>query len=577
MDMNKLLKLDGVSFFINKLFQGLPIEVELLLGPDQDQKFPNNCLNISEVKKTGIDLVVGRKIEREKCGACTMTGSCFHEMVIFKPIKANKKVIGTILVTPLKYQVEWLERNYKDIEYQLDLLCKWIGVSIESQKLIEENNIFLNEINGLSAFINDLILIVAEDGEIHQLSDSLSEELGIRKSVLKGDQVTSIISKEDWKAIKVTPVTQSKKITLRTSKNKKYMARVKPLSYKGKVNTILIQLRRIDHPESSISKQKILYTFNDVKGTSKPIQEVVDIAKRVAPSNASVLIRGESGTGKEVFAQAIHQSSQRKEEPFIALNCAAIPESLLESELFGHVKGAFTGSTGDKPGRFELANGGTIFLDEIGDLSPSLQAKLLRVVQERKIERVGDTKSIPINVRIVSATNRNLEELVSQGHFREDLYYRLNVIPIILPPLRERKEDISILIEHSFNRFAQETNQSPKRISEEVYEILLSYSWPGNIRELQNVVNHFLQLEIGELITVKSLPKYLQNKHPKISVNGLTQTFLNIKEKKVEEKDLILEMLDKFGRSTTGKRKAASQLKISLSTLYRKINKYKIE
>jgi len=248
------------------------------------------------------------------------------------------------------------------------------------------------------------------------------------------------------------------------------------------------------------------FGLDNIVGKSKKMLEIYKIVERVAPTDATVLLRGESGTGKELFARAIHYSSLRQEKPFVPVACGALPETLMESELFGHEKGAFTGAISQKRGLFEIADGGTLFLDEIGDLTPAIQMKLLRVLQEREFTRVGGTKPIKVDVRIICATNRNLEEMVEKGEFREDLYYRINVVPIFLPPLRERKEDIPLLVQH----FLAKYGASDKRIAPEAMELLMKYSWPGNVRELENVIERAVVLSEGDTIPPEVLPDRLR-------------------------------------------------------------------
>jgi len=257
---------------------------------------------------------------------------------------------------------------------------------------------------------------------------------------------------------------------------------------------------------------KSRYRFDGVVGESGKMQEVYKIIERVAGSNATVLIRGDSGTGKELVARAIHYSSPRSAKPFIAVSCAALPETLLESELFGHEKGAFTGAVGQKAGRFELAHQGTLFLDEVPELSPAMQVKLLRVLQERQFERVGGTRTLQVDVRLIAATNRNLEEAVASGAFRADLYYRLQVIQVFLPPLRERKTDIPPLVEHFIEKFNQQNGKNVKFVSQEAMELLMKYGWPGNIRELENAIERGVVLADAnsELITPDLLPLAIQ-------------------------------------------------------------------
>ena len=255
------------------------------------------------------------------------------------------------------------------------------------------------------------------------------------------------------------------------------------------------------------------YKFDEIVGTSGKMQEVYKIIERVANSNATVLIRGESGTGKELVARAIHFNSPRSAKPFIAVSCAALPETLLESELFGHEKGAFTGAVGQKAGRFELANQGTLFLDEIAEVSLAMQVKLLRVLQERKFERVGGTKTLSMDVRMIAATNRNLEDAVAAGEFREDLYYRLQVIQVFLPQLRDRREDIPPLVEHFVEKFNTQNGRDIKFVSPECMELLMKYDWPGNIRELENAIERGVVLADpnSELITPDLLPAAIQS------------------------------------------------------------------
>lgn len=257
---------------------------------------------------------------------------------------------------------------------------------------------------------------------------------------------------------------------------------------------------------------KSRYSFEGIIGSSSKMQEVFKIVERVANSNATVLIRGESGTGKELIARAIHYNSPRAAKPFIAVSCAALPETLLESELFGYEKGAFTGAVGQKAGRFELAHQGTLFLDEVPEISPPVQVKLLRVLQEREFERVGGTKTIKVDVRLIAATNRDLEQLVAEGHFRPDLYYRLQVIQVFLPPLRERTEDIPLLVQHFIEKYNKENGKCVKGVTDETMDLLMKYRWPGNVRELENVIERGVVLADAneDLITPDLLPSMLQ-------------------------------------------------------------------
>ncbi len=261
----------------------------------------------------------------------------------------------------------------------------------------------------------------------------------------------------------------------------------------------------VEEKRELTSELKGKYRLDNVVGESKSMVDVFKYVQRVAPTRSTVMIRGESGTGKELIARALHYNSPRAEQAFIKISCAALPETLLESELFGHEKGSYTGATEAVKGRFELADGGTLFLDEIGDVSSTIQVKLLRVLQERKFERVGGTKTHAVDVRILCATNRNLEEAIAQGNFREDLYYRLNVVPIFLPPLRERREDVPLLIQHFLAKYNQE-NETRYRLASDALNRLAHYDWPGNVRELENTIERMCVLSKGDELRVEDVP-----------------------------------------------------------------------
>ena len=269
--------------------------------------------------------------------------------------------------------------------------------------------------------------------------------------------------------------------------------------------------RRLETENILLKKElKSRYSFANLVGTSPKMLEIYGLIKRVANTRTNILISGESGTGKELVARAIHYESERKEKPFVPINCGAIPENLLESELFGHQKGAFTGAVANKSGLFEVANDGTIFLDEITELPKELQVKLLRVIQERNFRRVGGIEDILVDVRIIAASNKEIDKEVKEGRFREDLFYRLNVIPIQMPPLRERQEDIRFLAEHFFEKHKQELGKDIKGISHEAMDYLESYSYPGNIRELENIIERAVALENTSIILPESLPEYIR-------------------------------------------------------------------
>lgn len=343
------------------------------------------------------------------------------------------------------------------------------------------------------------------------------------------------------------------------------------------VNKAIAMYRIIKENRYLRSAVESRYSFGNIIGKGKTMQDVFEIVRKVAPAVATVLIEGESGTGKELVAKAIHFNSPRRKKPFITVNCSALVESLLESELFGHEKGAFTGAIAMKKGRFELADGGTIFLDEIGELSQSLQVKLLRVLQEKIFERVGGAKPVPVDIRIVVATNKRLKEEVEHGRFREDLYYRLNVIQITLPPLRERQEDIHLLVEHFIKKYAVERKSDipVTGVDQKVDRIFYDYSWPGNIRELENVIERAMILCPGNTIKVSDLPKnFRNNAYNILRLEGIPASAKLSETLAMIEKRMIVRALR---LSNNVQSNAAELLGIGKSGLNQKIKKFKLD
>jgi len=317
-----------------------------------------------------------------------------------------------------------------------------------------------------------------------------------------------------------------------------------------------------------LNQLKKKYSFESIIGKSEPMKKVFETIELVAPSRANVLIYGESGTGKEMIADAIHHNSPRDKKPYVKVHCAAIPETLLESELFGHEKGAFTGAIARKRGRFELANQGTIFLDEIGEISMQMQVKLLRVIQQREFDRVGGEGPIKVDVRIISATNKNLKEEIEKGNFREDLYYRLDVVSIHVPPLREKKDDIPLMVHKFIEEFTRENDKPLEGITNGALGALVSYRWPGNVRELRNVIESIVVLTKSNIISEQDLPEYILAKDEKSSLK--LSAGISLPE---AERELILFTLE---NSSGNKTKTAETLKIGRKTLHRKLAEYGI-
>jgi len=348
------------------------------------------------------------------------------------------------------------------------------------------------------------------------------------------------------------------------------------------LDELLIVIRRAIKEQNLISenvalKSKItqIYRFENIIGVSGKMQEVFQKVVKVANTDATVLLRGESGTGKELIARAIHYQSIRKEAPLVEINCASIPENLLESEIFGHEKGAFTGAYKMKKGKFEIAHNGTIFLDEIGDLPLGLQSKLLRVLQERSFTRVGGVDNIEVDVRLIAATNSDLEKIMEEKKFREDLYYRLNVVPILIPPLRERIEDIGVLTDHFVQKYARKNNRNFVGLSDSARQLLMGYEWPGNVRELENAIENAIIMCESDIVKPDDLPGYLRVRDKsKIAIEKKLEDtkHLSFKEKlELYEKEIIRQALIETNGNKT---QAAKKLGFTLRTLRNKVNKH---
>lgn len=483
------------------------------------------------------------------------------------PIIKDQEIVGAVAV-------------FQDIT---DL--KRVTKELEAEKHISEvlKTILDNAYDG--------IVVVDDKGMITMLNDAYAQYLGIDKDDAIGKHVTEVI--EGTRMHIVARMGKEEIGEIQNVKGKNIVVMRIPIYKEGKVVGAVGKIMFKDVKEVSVLASKISkiekelkyykdalqkasgvkYNFDSIIGNSDKIRETKYLAEKAAHTNSNVLIRGESGTGKELFAHAIHVRSNRAAGPFVKVNCAAIPAELLESELFGYEEGAFTGAKrGGKIGKFELANGGSIFLDEIGDMPHPMQAKLLRVLQEKEIERVGGIDNIPLDVRIIAATNRNLEEMVEKGEFREDLYYRLNVMTITIPPLRERPEDLEPLVEHLLTKICGQVGNYVTGISPQAMKYLKGHSWPGNVRELENVLERAVNLtDYGKEIQMNHLPRYLKKTEASIQVGGKRELKDIIEE---AEREAIIDCLKSTGGNRT---ETAKILNISRSSLYEKIWKYGIE
>ncbi len=428
--------------------------------------------------------------------------------------------------------------------------------------------------------ISDGVLTVDLNGRINFVNRAMQELLGYPESALIGKRCenfvrSNICATEDC-ILRRTLAKREKLSNYESFVENKNGRRI-PVNINtdllfditGNLIGIVEVFRDISQLKELKERLTDVYHFNNIVTKDRRMKEIMAILPSVAQTKSTVLVEGESGTGKELIARAIHNNSQRKDKPFIAVNCAAIPDTLIESELFGHVKGAFTGAYQDRIGRFELANHGTIFLDEIADMSLATQAKLLRVIQDEKFERVGGTKTIAVDVHIIAATNKSLQKEVREGRFREDLYYRISVFPITLPPLRERREDIPLLITHFIEKLNKEMGKTIDNIAPQTMKVLLNYFYPGNIRELRNIIEHAFICSKDNTVLPEHLPRELIREEGRMNIpTTVTSSLDNV------EKEWILRMLEKTGWKYT---EAARSLGISRTTLWRKLKAYGIE
>ena len=455
-----------------------------------------------------------------------------------------------------------------------------------------------NDLNVLDTLLNEAyegIVIVDQDGKITKFNKAYEEFLGLKEEEVLGEHVTDII--ENTRMHKVINTGEKEIGHLQTIQGNEMVCSRIPIEKDGKIVGAIGKVlfrdvqelkalaqklegleNKLNHYKNEIKRlEEAKYSFDNILTQNKKMNYLKKIAKEAADGSSTVLIQGESGTGKELFAHAIHKASYRKYGALIRVNCAAIPKNLLESELFGYEEGSFTGaSSGGKPGKFELAQEGTIFLDEIGTMPKEMQVKLLRVLQEREVQRIGSNRVIDLDIRVISATNENLEEQVQKGNFRKDLYYRLNVIKLRIPPLRERREDIPLLARSIISNLSKELNLKSKKLAPETIELLKNYDWPGNVRELRNFMERCLNLSAGDTILPEHLPSVINEsigprKNEKRVIEFENSNLSEIVTK--VEIDAIINALEKCDGNKT---EAAKFLGIHRTSLYKKIEKYNL-
>lgn len=536
------------------------------------QKINENMLAEGYVYKhvieTGTHQIIENPGEHPLCEKCINKGHCNECFELSTPIKLNNEVIGVIGL--VSFDLKKRELLISKIDSHLEFLYQiadFIGTKVYEEMENHRNKMLIKALREIIDNVDKGIIMFDSQFNICDINNSALKQLNLKtkninKKVTLIPKHESMMGKEEY-IIKIG----NKKFDLLGS------LITLPLEISN-YNKIFIfnRIRKIQSEAYTLTYANQKIELDAILGKSKSIMAIKNRIKKIASSNSTVLITGESGTGKELIARAIHSESDRANKPFVAINCGAIPDTLLESELFGYVKGAFSGANPNgRVGKFELANEGIIFLDEIGDMPLNLQVKLLRVLQDRKIVRIGSNKSIDLNVRIIAATNKNLKNLIKQNKFREDLYYRLNVIPITIPPLRERREDIEVIIKEKIKKYNILFNKNITSIDKEAMKILLYYSWPGNVRELENALEYMINLaEDKDVITKEMIPENILNYNNNSSQDE--NKLEPIKPLDKIEKEYILKALDVYGWDTRGKQIAANKLGIGIATLYRKIN-----
>ena len=533
---------------------------EIITGLKRENVIGKKAQEVLEDSKLHVVLHTGQEVKgaRQKIGKTTIITNR-------TPVIVDGKIVGAVAI-------------FQDIS-EIDRLSS----ELESVKELK------GRFHNILEHTHDAISMVDDQGIITYVNPAFEEMWQVQRQDILGKKIYDAFPQDV--AIEVLKSGQ-KKLGARIQKEDgtKIISNASPVFINGimkgvvatskEVTELQKMMEKLEAAEAKIKyfqeelcrKDKFDEAFQNIIGKSGSLGEALTIALKAAKTSSTVLIRGESGTGKELLARAIHQASEQKNKPFIRVNCAAIPESLLESELFGHEKGAFTGAIRRKLGKFELANHGTIFLDEIGEISRDMQVKLLRVLQEREFERVGGLETIKCNVRVVAATNRNLEQAMQQGSFREDLYYRLNVIPITLPALRDRKGDIPLLAEHFIEKISRKENMAVKGISKNVLNLLEAYHWPGNIRELENIIERALALGEGELLDEEALPGYLRAEHVTKAVELVNLVDGEIMTMEAYEKQIIQKALQKYKSFN----RAGKALGLAHRTIALKARKYNL-
>jgi transcriptional regulator with PAS, ATPase and Fis domain len=509
-----------------------------------------------------------------ECTVCETKDQCDEKAEVCFPIIIDDRVEGVIAMIIFddeKKEVFLKKRDsYKNFDRRMGEL---ISSRIKEKNMHHKLEYKSTELLTIIDSVNEGIITIDNHNRILNLNRYIKEKFKLKEASLINEDIDKIIPNRIVnKFQKSNYYIEEEAVTVNFNRSRfNFLLSVRPINFDEEISGAVITFKDFNKLQQSVFKidgKNSLFRFEDIVGSSDIFAQVKDQVKQVAKKDIPVLLLGESGTGKELFARAIHCGSYRKNEIFMPINCGAIPETLMESELFGYEKGAFTGaSSSGKMGKFEIAKDGTIFLDEIGDLPLHMQVKLLRVLEEKEIMRIGGLSTIKINPRIIAATNKDLHSMVEKGQFREDLFYRLNVIPVRIPPLRERGNDITELSQYFLARYNSIYDKNISGFSEEVKEMFLRYSWPGNVRELQNLIEYAINFERKDVITSETIKK----REGENSGNFMEDRSLKDMVSKYE-RDIINNLLKTYGDGIDAKKLIARKLKISTATLYRKID-----
>ncbi|HHW40060.1 MAG TPA: sigma 54-interacting transcriptional regulator [Syntrophomonadaceae bacterium] len=528
------------------------------------------------VMETGHPLIIEEAKKHKICLQCRYRPTCADLAEICYPILLDDSCVGVIaFIAQREDQQQTLIARKDTLLMFIGKMSAMLAYTIRSYELNRQISRLIDSQQTIMDSIQEGLISINTEGQIVFANQAAAILIGIAQTDLLKKPIHEIFqsSEEIMMCMKQQKTMEIELFTKVSLKAKQFIGTVTSIiGYDGEPGLVICfrDIEAIPKAIRNYLRKERKITFDDILGKSQAILNAKKRAFQVASSDSSILITGESGTGKEMFARAIHYASSRSSGPLISINCGAIPEGLLESELFGYEEGAFTGAKkGGKPGQFELANNGTLFLDEIGDMPLHLQVKLLRVIEEKQVQRVGGTKPIFVNARIIAATNKNLEKMISSGEFREDLFYRLNVIPLHIPPLRERPEDIETYLAHFIDKYNALLNKKIGYPTDEVIAILKNYSWPGNVRELENVIEYAINLETGPKISVSSLPeKLLSSQHPLPSYSTKVKDL---------EKKVLVEAINKYKDKPDKVQHLCASLGISRSTLYRKLKQFNLK